>query len=441
MSWQDRLRPSIVLTSPGGSRFEASWRGGEISVSKRIQRTAHPDRDGETLDDLGLNSPDLPLAFFFSGADHDIRSLEFSHAIAERGVWTVVHPVYGDIKLQPAKVSIAANPVESGNITEISGEWILADLSAHGSSVLSPSAPAAARPTPAARLASPPRAPDPRAAVEAAAAAASESALADAGQISSRATASAAATQGAAAQIRAGLNTFKGAIRSANSRITAIMGTINDLSLRPYLDIASISGAVIQLAESPGLFLGSVAGRIALYIKLGKRIITGLPAAGQFSVDQIAAAMSGELWLNAVLCGIGTTITDGLPETRAEALYILRQYRYFASQSQDALDALAKATRMNTIGGQYFPRASSAEAILTLNAAISRYILNAAFNLKTEKSVTLSRPESPLIVTLREYGCPAADVDKYFDLFCRSNGLHGRELLLLPAGKEVVVYA
>jgi hypothetical protein len=218
------------------------------------------------------------------------------------------------------------------------------------------------------------------------------------------------------------------------------MGTINDLTMQPYLDVAALSGAVIQLVESPGLVLGSAASRISMFARLGSRIITDLPAAIDFSRDKITAALTGELWINAVLCGMGTTVTQSLPETRAESLSILSQYRSFATESRDALDALAKASATNPIEGQYFPRATSAEAVLSLNAAVSRYILRVAFDLKTEKRITLARPTNPMLLAIKEYNCSAAEADYYFDLLCRSNNLHGRELLLLDRQREIVVY-
>jgi hypothetical protein len=178
-----------------------------------------------------------------------------------------------------------------------------------------------------------------------------------------------------------------------------------------------------------------------MFVKLGNRIITDLPAAITFSVDQIAAALTGELWLNSALIGMGNTITDGLPETRAESISCLRQFRDFSAKVTAALDALAKASAANAIENQYFPRASAAEAILTLNAEVSRYLLTVAFDLKTEKRITLERPTSTMLLAVKEYKTSAAGADAAYDLLCRSNNLHGKELLLLDRGREVVIYA
>jgi hypothetical protein len=138
---------------------------------------------------------------------------------------------------------------------------------------------------------------------------------------------------------------------------------------------------------------------------------------------------------------MATTVIESLPETRAQALSALSQYRAFAAASRDALDALAKASAGNAIEEQYFPRAARAEAVLTLNAAVARYLTGIAFDLKTEKRIILERPANPMLLAVREYGATAANADAAFDLLCRSNNLHGRELLLLDRMREIVIYA
>lgn len=420
-SWINRLRPGITLVSPKGNRFEAKWRGDDITIQKRVNRVSHPDQDGESSQDLGLNSPDYPFVLYFDGPDCDLKEKDFSRAFAERGVWEVTHPLYGYLRLQPVKIVIRAQPVESGNVIEVSSEWF----------------------EPAEDGAAP--APDTSAAVSAAVSALSETALADAEQISQKAAASAEASQSVARQFRKGLDFVKGALRSANDRITAIMETINDLTMQAYLDVAALSGAVIQLYESPGLFAGSISNRVSMFALLGNRMIADLLAAVGVPQNKPAIALTGELWLNAVACGVGMAITEKSPQTRGEALAALRLYRAFLERSAAVLDALAKASAIapgrSSIREQYFPRVASAEAILTLNAAIARHMMSVAFDLKTEKRIVLDRPTSPLFLTIREYNCTAANADYYYDLLCRSNNLLGRELLLLPAGREVVIYA
>jgi hypothetical protein len=279
MSWKDRLRPGIVLVSPGGASFTAKWRGDDITIEKRVSRHAHPDQDFETAQDLGLQSPDFPLTFYFDGSDHDLIARRFAECMAERGGWTVNHPVYGTRRLQPVKITVKAHPAESGNVTEISGDWF------------EPADPGEAPP-------------DAASAVEAACAGLAKAAQKDV-ERAAELVKKHAALRAAAKTFKDGYKSVKQLVHTANKRITGIIGTINDLSNQAALEIASLSGAVIQLMESPGLVLDNCASRVSTFVSLGKRIITDLPAAAAFSLNKIAAALSGELWLSAIAAGMG----------------------------------------------------------------------------------------------------------------------------------------
>ena len=56
MSWKDRLRGEIVLTSPDGDVFNAKWVGNDRSKEKKIGRFDYPDFDGSVIQDLGIKT-------------------------------------------------------------------------------------------------------------------------------------------------------------------------------------------------------------------------------------------------------------------------------------------------------------------------------------------------------------------------------------------------
>jgi prophage DNA circulation protein len=352
------------------------------------------------------------MTIYFDGDDHDVTARNFFSAIRERGAWRVVHPVYGAVTLQPVKVTAKVFTDTTGNVTEISGDWF----------------------EPAEETES---APDSLSLVEKSVDALIESAAADAGQMKLD---TASAKQSAVGEIKKGFNEIKKWIRNANARIMGIMNTINELTTSVYLDIASVSGAVIQLTTSPGLFLGSLSNRVSMFTKLGKNILAGLADAGTFSYSQINAALTGELWVNAVISGLGSSIMESRPETRAEAISVLTQFLDFVNTSRAALDAYALRTKGNFITQQYFPRSTSEDAVLELTAAVSRYLLSALYDLNAERVIVLDAPRSPLEITVTELNAAAGNFDEKYAALCRRNGFSGREMLLLPTGTEVTLY-
>lgn len=68
-----------------------------------------------------------------------------------------------------------------------------------------------------------------------------------------------------------------------------------------------------------------------------------------------------------------------------------------------------------------------------------QYLISQFFNLKTEKRITLKKQRSPLEITVTEYGS-LGDNEENYQLFLDSNQLSCDEILLLPRGKEVVIY-
>jgi hypothetical protein len=88
------------------------------------------------------------------------------------------------------------------------------------------------------------------------------------------------------------------------------------------------------------------------------------------------------------------------------------------------------------IDKQFISQSVGYSTVQNLYALTMQYLLSQFFNLKTEKRFTLKNKRSPLEITVTEYGT----LDDY-DLFIESNQLSGDEILILPAGKEIVIYA
>jgi hypothetical protein len=122
--WQTRLAPNIEFVSPLGSQFFAKWIRTPRTVDKKLGIHQFPGVNGEVVQDLALNSSRYSIQFFFDGPDHDITSILFAEALKEKGLWQVEHPVEGFLGLQPISITKNDDPVESGNITEFSSEWI-----------------------------------------------------------------------------------------------------------------------------------------------------------------------------------------------------------------------------------------------------------------------------------------------------------------------------
>jgi prophage DNA circulation protein len=370
--------------------------------------------DGELAQDMGMNARSIPLVIYFDGPDNDKWGQTFERALFQRGIWTVNHPVDGILKLQLVTYKRGVNPTESGNVTEFTLDMM---EPIDESDAISTE--------------------DPVARVNAEVAALNAAAYASMAAGVVQETASQA--QGIASKVKQSMSAITGAVKQVNARINAIENQINELTTGTYMDVAALSGAVIQLVESPGLMAGNIASKVSSFATLGRRIVADLGNAATFSTAQINGVVTGELFLRSITAGMALSAISELPETRPEALSVLSQYLAFTRDVQAALDAAAKKTEGNSFSGQYFP--GSTGEVANLNSAVIRYLLGSIFDLKIEKVIVLDRPRAPIEIAITEYKAEAGNADYYFDFLIRTNGLSGREILLLDTGREVKIYA
>ncbi|ETR68678.1 MAG: hypothetical protein OMM_10271 [Candidatus Magnetoglobus multicellularis str. Araruama] len=117
MAWQDRLKDTIILTSPDGNEFEALWKSSTTTRAKKLGIFNYPEVDGEIVQDLGVGSERVSFDVIFDGEDHDKIKDQFNTSLSERGLWTIDHPVNGIDLYQLIDYSFSDDPIENGNST------------------------------------------------------------------------------------------------------------------------------------------------------------------------------------------------------------------------------------------------------------------------------------------------------------------------------------
>jgi len=124
MTWLDRTQKIIQLISPDGDVYDALWTGDERTLSKKLGVFEIPDRAGAIVQDLEVGAFRYPITIYFEGTDHDITAQAFMVSCGQKGDWIVIHPTKGQLILQLVTVTEGISPIENGNITRISTEWI-----------------------------------------------------------------------------------------------------------------------------------------------------------------------------------------------------------------------------------------------------------------------------------------------------------------------------
>jgi prophage DNA circulation protein len=401
MSWQDRLQPDITLISPTGEQFTAYWSGDPREVEKKLGIFEYPLVAGAIVQDLDVRATRWPLSFAFEGEDHDLTAGRFFAACKQRGPWRIYHPVHGLVTLYPLFVQEDIQPVESSNVTAIKSDWIEPIGGFTGRSSAQRAAVVRERvfrlqDTAAGQFAAVAR-PD-------------------------RLAQFRAAVTGAQTTIRNTLKPLTQTVAEVNAAVESVHRGVTETITDASLNVLALGGQIQTLVTLPAMTVESIGVRLDHYSGLLAGMLSGLGT----DVNDLA---TGELTVTAVLAAAATIITDGDPATREEALIHLETVGRMFTELTAGLDAGQTDTRIDE---RYFSQSVSFNDAALLVAAVSDLLLRQLFDLAAARRITLQRHRCPVEIALTE------GVD--LDLFIASNGLTGEEILLLPAGREVVVY-
>lgn len=419
MTWLDRLSPTIDLTSPGGNVFEALWQNNPRSLAKKLGIFEFPGVKGAIVQDLDVGSTRYPLTIFFEGQNNDLEGTRFFEACKERGVWTIIHPVKGTLTLQLISVSESISPVESGNITKFETDWIepiseatLPSVSELRSTVLNQVNDVDES---------------------------SSDQLEDVSQLETaeEITGFEAAVNGVVAAVVSNLKSLYELNSTINSQILSIIRGLNALISEPVLDVVSIAGQMQALVKLPALAVANVGARVSAYQDFVDAIINSSP--DKSSSRNLNVIGIQEISMVSAIAAVSSISVTGSLESRSESVSLIDSVSQLFIDVTNSLDAVQDLYQDNPITLQYYSQSQSFADTALIVARTLAYLLRTTFDLSIEKSFILLKNRAPFEITLSEYGAPG-EGDSNFDLFIESNALQGNDILLLPAGHEVVVY-
>lgn len=420
MSWKDRLRPTIKLTSPEGNVFEALWAGNQRTLAKKLGIFEYSKVKGAVVQDHDVGAMQYPLTFFFDGDDHDVEADRFIKACEENGRWEIIHPVRGKLKLQLVSVTESINPIESGNVTQFETSWIAAidDAVIKSTSQLS------------AEIANQ----------------ADITNLTAADQLSENVKqdkfteklALASTMDKIVNAVKTNLAPLYETLAEVNAQVQSIYRGVQDTITQVTVDVLSLAGQIQNLVQFPALVSDDIDARLNAYsgfIAEALNISTcdDLTNRGKniVSIQEVA--------LTAAIIATANVVITGNLKTRKQAIESIESISALFVDITDGLDDIQEAFKDNDIDIQYFSQSSSFSDASIIVAQASAYLLKRSFDLAIERKFTTERPRAPIEITITEYGDLGAD-DANLDLFIAANNLKNIDILILPAGREVVVY-
>lgn len=417
--YRDRLRPNITLTSPDGTIFTALWRGNERAQTKKVGVFNFPNVDGSIVQDLGVSSATYTLSISFEGPDNDLTASQFFAALKEKGTWQVVHPIHGLLKLQPLSFTPNDQPVTSGNVTTIETEWI--------------------EPL---DLAVVPSVPELQATVAAQIETVNDISASQLDDNVFQETAAETASFRAAvldvvANVESHLESVSGFAADITAEMLAIKRDIDAVLAVVPLDVIAVAGQLQSLIQLPTQAIQDVQARLDAYKNMAVGV--GLLSPDTPGTPSYNTVLVQEQALTATVGAVADVASTGTLLSRTEAVGVIEDVLVLFDDITDNLDASQVLFEGSAIDVQYFSQSQSYSVAARLVALTVAYLLRAAFDLKVEKRFILTRSRNPVMVTIEEYG-GLGDGDVNLDLFLDSNKIEGDEHLIIPKGRELVVY-
>jgi hypothetical protein len=429
MTWVTRLRPSIKFVSPEGNEFEAFWQQSDHGISKKLGMFEYPLVRGTVVQDLQARSDQYTIPFGFGGQDHDQTAHRFILACRERGQWSVTHPTEGFLGLQLITITKLDRPVDAGNITRFTSEWIepidetslqtaaeLAGLVGNRFNDLNLGA--------------------------------ADQFLKN---IRSQKTSELFSLQQAVKRVQNAVDKVLSPIAAANDSIfsaqLSIQRGIQDTFDATIFKPLSLVGQVQNLIQNPARAIQDIRSRLSAYGDLAAELFGLTPT--QPTVQGKNFTATQELSLSAVLSSNAEIVVTGpqrpeVPVTgalqsRAQAVEFAVDLRNRFVAITDALDGSQLLFEDNDLDFQYFSQSETFNTAAQLTSTAQQYLVATAYNLSVERRFRLKKPKTPLQIVGEEYGT-WGDNDNLLDAFIAANDLRGTEILFLPAGREVSVY-
>lgn len=419
MSWLDRLTGDIGLTSPEGLSFVAKWVGDARIVEKQLGIFSYPKVDRQIVQDLGIKTIQYPLTLFFDGPDNDLESTRFFNAMSARGDWIVDHPTKGRLFLQPVSFKEEIRPVESGSVTVINTSWI--DVGSENSFVSAEQLSAAIE-VQNANVENP--------SLDQLTANIDQSNVENIQAVRST-------TEKSLTAFNETLGPLAEEDAEVSAQVDAIQRSITDTLESTPVDLTVLGGQIQALVSAPAAITGSVLQNLRSYESFIEKLIQ-IPVIAFTQTERNVVAIL-EIFGIAGSSAANLTAIRTLPDTRAGALSTLDSVSNIFITMTDAFDVYQEGFTDQLLEDQYFSQSQSFVESSLMTAQTASFLLSISFDLAIEKRFLLKEDRTPVEITITEYGA-LGDDDEFVDLFIGSNGLRGADILILPAGREVVVY-
>lgn len=118
MSWQEDIQKQIVIITGDRKRYEPKWLKPLYKISYNVSSFNFPNVKGTLVKKFQPQGAKYPLEIYFDGEDHLQTAEAFRKSSEDTRHWHILHPLYGDIRVQPSEFTYDNTKY---NLTKITG--------------------------------------------------------------------------------------------------------------------------------------------------------------------------------------------------------------------------------------------------------------------------------------------------------------------------------
>lgn len=407
MSWIEKIKTDLIITTGDGKQYKPQWLNATKSVEFHITEFNFRNIAGGLVERGQPMARKFNLELYFQGDDHLDQSDAFEQSANDKRVWKVSHPFYGSITCQPSGLSFDNTKY---NVTKITGGIIETLTDDKPKSSISP----------VDKITE-----DKSALDEVCAEVFAATVIPSASDVSALADSTQQSYDEGALVARG--DDAQGYFNLFNTANAAILNA----TAEPLAAIRAVQAFI----NAPALFADNVHNRLSLLQTQFEALRNQLTTIFSPNEKRIYQAQ-GAAVVSSMAVAAATPQTASEYGSMQVALDVAQNLLSNYNQFLEDLDGLQ--TDNGGLPESYIP---DAEPLIELSGLISFTVSNLfdiALEAKQERAIILEEDSNVFLLTHRFYGLDAAD--ELLDYFIATNNIGLNELLQIRKGRRIFYY-
>lgn len=405
MAWTDRVKKASY-TSPSGVNTEFNFEDVSVSFTHKGTAFNFPDVEGSYGQQTGRTGRRYPMKCYIWGEDYDLAAKEFITSLEEKGLGRLNHPLYGNFDV------IILGEVTRNDALKTAANQAVIELTFYDTTTaIYPYAQKDATGQTEIAITS------------------YNNAMGEdfGGAVKFDNVTDKTTFMGQYTSLLNGVKSSMSPLVTANATIKKQFDTIYK-SIFNGLDVGvgnplMLAFQTIQLIQAPSRAYSLIKNVLNGYKNLFKTLTNGSKST---SKNQLKAK---DLYVSSVVSAMVLSTSNATYKTKNDAV--------FASVALlDTLDDLNTFRDDEYANLGEIDTGEAYQALQNAIAVTAGTLIEASFDLRQEKFITLDRDRTIIDLCFELYG----KVDDELDFFIASNSLSGSEILELPKGKKIAYY-